>query len=103
MRAARVLAAGSDVLLIVASRAEAGAVATLAQNRVGARFDAMAGQVVTAVDEVAGHVFAELQFHPHGCGLGVAVRTEALVVALHARIGGRMRVPAVLPDEVAGM
>jgi len=56
VRTARVAAAGPDVLLIVAGRAEARAVTALAQNRIGARFDAMAGQVVAAVDEVAGHV-----------------------------------------------
>jgi len=36
----------------------------------------MAGQVVAAVNEVAGHVLAELQFHAHGGGLGVAIGTE---------------------------
>jgi hypothetical protein len=63
----------------------------------------MAGQVVAAVDEVAGNILAELEFYARGYGPGVAVGAEVLVVALHARIGGRVRDAAVLPDEVASV
>jgi len=56
---------GPTFLLIVAGRAEARAVTALAQNRIGARFDAMAGQVVAAVNEAL-VTFSLNSFHAHG-------------------------------------